>query len=101
MKPTNSKLIERRIQQDEQTNLANLWIAVNKFRIKNNEHQIIQEAYISGYKTGSRNSKLFAEWISSSEWVLTDFKDNHWMEYESGKMITTDELYNKFLSEIK
>lgn len=101
MKATNGKLIEKRMQQDENINLANLWIAVNKFRIKNNEHKILQDAFVAGYIAGQRRSKLFAEWISSSEWVLSDFKDNKWMEYESGKMITTDELYDKFLSELK
>ena len=101
MKTTNHKLIQMKTQQEEQIGLANLWIAVNKYRIKNNEHKILQDAYLAGYKVGCRHSKLFAEWISSSEWVLSDFKGNKWMEYESGKMITTDELYDKFLSELK
>ena len=35
MQATNHKLIQMKTQQEEQIGLANLWIAVNKYRIKN------------------------------------------------------------------
>lgn len=55
-------------------------------------------------KSKIKQSVDFAEWISRSEWVLTDFENNLWIDCENeklGTLISTNELFIQFLESTK